>query len=342
MQSTRANLPEVLALAIEVLREPAFPDAELATLKQQTITNLEASRSEPQAIVSRAYSRHWARNYSPDDPRYVATIDEDLAFINGVTTARLRDFHKDFFGASQAEVIVIGDFDPNEVRKLIAEKLDGWRSPKPFSDMLNLYANLAKDPTRQDFNTPDKENAMFLAGMPIEMRDSHPDYPALVFGNYILGSGPASRLFGRIRGKEGLSYGVGSSFSASPRSDGAQFTVNAIAAPQNAAKVEASFRDELANVLREGYTKEEFDAAKISWAQGRQVGRTQDGGLAGQLGLWTHVGRTMAWDADFEAKVAALTIEQVRDAMNRHLDVSKMTFMKGGDFAAVAAGGGAQ
>jgi len=342
IQSTRGNLPEVLALAIEVLREPAFPESELTTLKEQITTNLESSRSEPQAIVQRAYGRHWARNYPRDDPRYVLTIDEELAFVNGVTVANLRDFHEDFFGASHAEVVVIGDFDPNEVRALVAERLDGWRSPKPFSDMLNQYANLAKDPTSQDFNTPDKENAVFLAGMPIEMRDSHADYPALVFGNYILGSGPASRLFGRIRGREGLSYGVGSGFNASPRSDGATFTVNAIAAPENAAKVEASFRDELATVLRDGYTAEEFAAAKVSWAQGQQVNRTQDAGLANRLGLWTHVGRTMAWDAELEARVAALTVEQVRDAMRRHLDVAKMTFMKGGDFEAIAGAGGGQ
>jgi zinc protease len=334
-------LPEVLALAIEVLREPAFPESELATLKEQIITNLESSRSEPQAIVARAYSRHWARNYPRDDPRYVLTIEEELDYVSGVTAAQLRDFHEEFFGASNAEVVVIGDFDPNAVRSLLAERLDGWRSPKPFSDVLNLYSNLATDPTTQDFNTPDKENAFFLGGMPIEMRDSHADYPALMFGNYILGSGPASRLFGRIRGREGLSYGVGSGFNASPRSTAAQFTVNAIAAPQNAARVVASFRDELANVLRDGYTAEEFAAAKLSWAQQRQIGRTQDGGLANTLGLWTHVDRTMAWDAELEAKVAALTIEQVRDAMRRHLDVTKMTFMKGGDFSAVG-GGSAQ
>jgi zinc protease len=336
IQSTRANLDEVLALAIEVLREPAFPESELETLKEQQITSIEASRSEPQAIVSRAFARHWARNYSPDDPRYVRTIDEDLAFIRSVTADNLRDFHEDFFGASHAEVVVVGDFDQNEVRALIAQGLDGWRSPKPFSDVLNLYTNLATDPTTQDFDTPDKENAFFMAGMPIQMRDSHADYPALLFGNYILGAGPASRLFGRIRGREGLSYGVGSGFNASPRSDAAQFTVNAIAAPQNAAKVEASFRDELAKVLSEGYTAEELAQAKVSWAQQRQVGRTQDGAVANLLGLWTHVGRTMAWDAELEAKVAALTVEQVREAMNRHLDVSKMAFMKGGDFAAAA------
>jgi zinc protease len=338
IQSTRANFAEVLALAIEVLREPAFPESELATLKEQIITNLESSRSEPQAIVARAYSRHWGRNYRPDDVRYTATIDEELAFVNGVTVAQLRKFHEDFFGASNAEIVVIGDFDPNAVRSLLAGRLDGWRSPKPFSDVLNLYANLAKDPAEQVFETPDKENAFFLAGMPIEMRDSHPDYPALVIGNYILGSGPASRLFGRIRQREGLSYGVGSSFGASPRSDGATFTANAIVAPQNAEKVEASFRDELATVLRDGYTEEEFAQAKVSWAQARQVARAQDGGLAGTLGLWTHVGRTMAWDADLEAKVQALTVAQVRDAMSRHLDLTKMTFMRGGDFAAAAGG----
>ena len=173
--------------------------------------------------------------------------------------------------------------------------------------------------------------------MPIEMTDSHADYPALVLGNYILGGGPASRLFGRIRGAEGLSYGVGSGFSASPRSTAANFTVNAISAPQNSERVEASFRDELAKVLRDGYTDEEIAAAKQSWMQARQVARTQDGGVANTLGLWTHVGRTMTWDADFEARVQALTKEQVRDAMNRHLDVNKMTFMRGGDFEGSAA-----
>jgi zinc protease len=334
VQSTRENLAATLELAVEVLREPSFPEAELAILKDQQLAGIESSRSEPQSVVGRAYARHWARNYAPDDPRYVATVDEEIAFVTGATVAKLRELHSGFLGATQAEVVVVGDFDPNEMRELIAERLGDWRSPKPFRDVLNRYSDLATNPTTEVFDTPDKENAFFLAGMPLEMRDSHADYPALVLGNYILGQGPASRLFGRIRGREGLSYGVGSSFNASPRSDGASFSVNAIAAPHNAAQVEASFRDELATVLRDGYTEEELAAAKQSWAQARQVGRTQDGGVAGTLGLWEHVGRTMAWTAEFEARVQALTVEQVRDAMRRHFDVERMTFMRGGDFSA--------
>jgi zinc protease len=342
IQSTRPNLAATLDLAAEVLREPVFPDTELDTLKDQSLASIESGRSEPQAIVGRAYSRHWARDYPRDDVRYVATIDEEIELVSGATVAMLRELHSEFVGATQAEIVVIGDFDPNEVRDLIAEKFADWRSPKPFSDVLNRYDDLATDPTAQVFNTPDKENAVFLAGMPLEMRDSHPDYPALVLGNYILGQGAASRLFGRIRGREGLSYGVGSGFNASPRSDGASFTINAISAPENAERVDASVRDELATVLRDGYTEEELTAAKQSFAQARQVGRTQDAGLAASLGLWEHVGRTMAWTAEFEARVQALTVAEVRDAMRRHLDVEKMTFMRGGDFEAGSGSGSAQ
>jgi zinc protease len=338
LQTTRANLAETLELAFEVLREPAFSETELATLKAATLTGLEASRSEPQAIVGRAYGRHWARNYERDDVRYVATIEEEMEFIEQTGPDDLRELHEGFLGASHAEVVIVGDVDADQAREILSSGLSDWRSPKAFADVLNLYDNLATDPTARVFNTPDKENAFFVAGMPIEMTDSHADYPALLLGNYILGQGAASRLFGRIRGREGLSYGVGSQFGASPRSTAASFSVNAIAAPQNAERVEASFRDELATVLRDGYTEQELTQAKQSWAQQRQVGRTQDGGLANTLGLWTHVGRTMAWDAELEARVQALTVEQVRDAMGRHFDVNKMTFMRGGDFEAAGAG----
>lgn len=67
-------------------------------------------------------------------------------------------------------------------------------------------------------NTPDKANAMFFAGMNIKMKNDHPDYPALLLGNYMLGGGFLnSRLAVRIRQKEGISYGVGSSFMPARR-----------------------------------------------------------------------------------------------------------------------------
>jgi hypothetical protein len=37
-----------------------------------------------------------------------------------------------------------------------------------------------------------------------------------------------------------------------------------------------------------------------------------------------------------------LTVAQIRDAMNRHLDLKKMAFMRGGDFAATVDAGSSQ
>jgi len=165
------------------------------------------------------------------------------------------------------------------------------------------------------------------------MDDQDPDYPAMVLGNYILGgSGLASRLGERIRNEEGLSYSVGSGFAAPTGSDAAQFNGQAIAAPQNIPQVEASFLDELGNVLEAGFTDDEVAAAQSAWIQSRQNSRSQDGSLLGQLATNLHYDRTMAQSAELEARVAALTPDDIRDAMNRHIDIDQLIIMKAGDF----------
>ena len=69
-------------------------------------------------------------------------------------------------------------------------------------------------------------------GFTLEMNEDDPDYPALMLANNMLGGDLKSRLFARIREKDGLSYGVRSGFNASLRSKFAQFAVQAISAPE--------------------------------------------------------------------------------------------------------------
>ena len=117
-----------------------------------------------------------------------------------------------------------------------------------------------------------------------------------------------------------------------PSEDNASFLATAISAPENTPKVEAAFRDEMAKILREGFTDAEVTASKASWLQAQQVSRAQDRELVGRIQTQTHYGRTMAWDAELQKKVQALTPQQIVEALRRHIDLSKMTFMKGGDF----------
>jgi zinc protease len=334
IETTAPNLPRVLQLAVEVLRQPAFPAAEFETLRQQMLAGLEGQRTEPQAIASRAMQRH-LQPFPRGDVRYVPTLDEQLSELRDMSVDRLQAFHSGFFGASHAELAVVGDFDPEAVLGVVSPGLGDWKSPKPFADITIPHRTIA--PANEVFETPDKANAIFLAGLRVNVRDEDPDYPALLFANYLLGQGINSRLFARIRGREGLSYGIGSSFSVAPKQDSAIFMANAISAPENAGKVEAAFRDEITTLLRDGFTGSEISVGKTSWQQAQQVNRNQDAGLANRMGNLTHHGRTMAWDAELEKKVLALTGPQIQAALQRHLDLAKMTFMKGGDFEKAAA-----
>jgi zinc protease len=333
MQSTRDNLAAVIRLAAEILREPSFPESEWTQMRESALASIEAQRSEPQAIVQQEMQRYAGQHYGPDDIRYTPTFDEQIGLINELGVDDFHRFHDRFYGASDVEIAVVGDFDADEIASVIEEELGDWESPREYERITTPYLDPPHAAVDQSFETPDKENAFFMVRQPIRMSTDHEDYPALVLANYILGSGPGSRLFGRIRGEEGLSYGVGSNFGAPDDSDNAQFLSFAIAAPQNITAVEASFRDEIESILAEGYTSEEVELGKTSWAQQRQLGRTQDGSVAGMLAGHLELERTMEWDAELEARVLALSASEVREAMRRHLDPEAMSFMKGGDFA---------
>jgi zinc protease len=175
---------------------------------------------------------------------------------------------------------------------------------------------------------------MFIARLNVKMRDDNPDYPAMVPGNYMLGGGFLnSRLASKIRQKEGLSYSVGSQFSANALDETGSFFAFAIYAPENAEKLEAGFRDEIRKAITEGFTAEEIERAKKGWLQQQQLSRAQDRELSGRLNNYLFLKRTIAWDATMEEKIKNLTSEQINAALKKHLTPDKITIVKAGDFA---------
>jgi zinc protease len=334
IETNRENLPAVLRLVNEVLREPAFPAEEFELLRQQRVAGLEEQRSDPIALASVAFQRHMSP-HEKGDVRYVKTLDESIADLKTVALDDVKAFHADFYGASHGELTVVGDFDAKEISTVAGDLFNGWKTPRPYARVGDTYKDVP--PLDQSLETPDKANAFFVAGLNLNVRDDEADYPALVLANYMLGGGFLnSRLATRIRQKDGLSYSVGSGLQVSSLDRNGRFIAQAIYAPENRARLEAAFAEEIALALKDGFTEEELKAAKAGWLQGREVGRAQDTELAGRLNTLQFLGRTMAWDADLDRKVAALAPEAVKAALGRHLDPAKISMVKAGDFAKVA------
>ena len=206
IETTRENLPAVLRLLGEVLRDPAFAATELEQLKQEQLAGIEQAKSQPPQIALTAFNRHLGP-YPKGDVRYTRTPDEQIADVNAATLQQLMQFYQDFYGASNGQLTVIGDFDQKEITTIVDECSAIGRA-RGLRSRSSLYRCCR---VNQSFATPDKPNAFFVAGFNLKIRDDDPDYPALVIGNYMLGGGFFnSRLATRLRQKDGLSYGVGS------------------------------------------------------------------------------------------------------------------------------------
>ena len=330
--TVRENLPDAIRLAAELLREPSFPAEEFELLREQNLAGIEAQRTEPQPRASNALNRHVNSSYDKDHVFYTPTFDEQIERYKTVTVEQAKDFWASFYGAEGGTISIVGDFDPDEIVPVLEEAFGDWKAKEAYARVDRPFVEVPA--AIVDIETPDKSNAVMYAFQRIQMRDDHPDYPAMVIGNYMLGGGFLnSRLATRIRQQDGLSYGVGSQFNANALDEIGTFNGYAIFAPENGDKVVAAFREEVAKVLEEGFTAEEVEAAKSGWLDAVQRQRSSDGTVANILNGNLFLDRDMSFIAKREAAVAALTAEDINAAFKRHIDIDKMSIFRGGDFA---------
>ncbi len=329
IDARRAQLEDTLRLVAEVLREPAFPAKEFDEVKRAALTGAESKRGDPSAIAGERLARPlnpWPRGHW----NYVNSVDERIEDIKAATLEEAKRCYTDFVGATGAQFVAVGDFDPEALMQLLEELFGGWKSPAPYARIPGRH--FERPPLDQTVPTPDKANAVLRAGLNLPLRDDHPDFPALIVGNYLLGGTSSGRLPGRVREKEGLSYSTYSVFSASPLDAVGSFGLASIYAPQNRERVERVIREELELALAQGFSDAEAEAAKQGLLEARRQQRAQDGALASRLSNYLYWNRTFAWDVEFEKRIAALTPAEIRDALRRHIDPTKLSVLKAGDF----------
>lgn len=335
IQTKRDKLPAVLELLRQILREPSFPGSELEILKQGQRADLEQAQTDPQQLAVRTVRRALSP-YPVGDTRYYPTIDEEIDLTDALNVSAIKQLYTDFLGTQAGQVVVVGDFDEESTVAALSGLLKGWKSKQPY-ERIERRGDIDIKRETVKIETPDKANAFYFSGTMMPMRDDDPDYPALVIGNYILGAGAlSSRLGDRIRQKEGLSYGVGSTLSASSLYPRATITLYAIYNPANLDRLTTGIQQEISKVLESGVTQKELDEARKGYLQRLEVSRTDDGNLSQILEGTLLAGRTMKYFSQQEAAIQELTPEKIRDVMRKHIDPEKFLTVVAGDWAAVA------
>jgi zinc protease len=331
IECKQANLPKVLEILQEILRKPTFPKAELDVLKNEEIASLDQSSTDPTSLAQKRIGQVLSP-FPKGDPRYVPDHETEIEMVKAITAERLQELYRSQLSGQHGELTIVGDFDPDAVLPRIQEMLNGWKSDTAYEEVLKP-GDIEVAGKRQTILTPDKANATYFGATAFPVSDEHPDYPALVLGNFILGGGSlSSRLGDRVRQKDGLSYGVGSGFNAQATNDRSVFYLYAICNPDNMEKVVAAINEEVERIKKEGVTDEELKAARQGYLQQQVVSRSNDRNLTSILEETSHVGRSMDYYNELEKKINNTTPGEVRDTLNKYIGFDSIYIVTAGDF----------
>ncbi len=300
VETTRENLPAVLRLVAEVLRQPSFPADEF----EQLGSSGSLASSRRRASLRRSVSSNCSGICGLTRRATFATCpptEESIADVKAVTLDEAKKFYADFYGASNGELAVVGDFDAAEVSKLASELFGSWKSPRPFMRVGDTYRDVSAN---QQVDRDAGQGQRLLHGRHQPERSGH--------GSGLRGA-RAGQLHARRRIPE-LTIGDPRSAEGWPqlrhlvavpgelsRPDWRVHGDGDLRARKMPQRLEAAVKEEITRALADGFTDEEVKAAKAGWLQSNQVTRAQDNSLAGRLNTVSYLNRTLGWDAELES-----------------------------------------
>ena len=175
---------------------------------------------------------------------------------------------------------------------------------------------------------------MLIGNININISEKNADYPAIFMANDLLGGGAFlnSRIPQRLRENEGMSYGAGSYLNTNYKDDATHWGVYAMFNPTYKGRLDSALHQEVDKAMQAGFTKDELEKAKSSWLEGNRTQLGDNGTLAGLIRFYMRDEKDLNYFTDFEAKVKALTLEQVNAAIRKYFDKSKLVMVYSGDF----------
>lgn len=313
------DLPFVLGLAAECLRESALLDdesafdQEIAREAAQSRASLQQAMESTGAQASGALSR---RIYTPAHPNYHPHQTEELAQLESLTPEDVRRFYRHHVSASDLILCIAGDVDTDReielVRSLFGDWIESGREAR-FDE-----AGTVSPPTTDHIQIPDRQNLDVRLGHALHVKRADDDYLPLHVANYALGGNFSSRLMSEVRDQKGLTYGIGSAlFNIDVEQEG-HWHISVTLSQDRLEEGVAATRAVLEEFAHGGITEDELDRVKDTVAGSFVVGLASTGQLTASLMVNAERGFPASYLDEYPGRVKALTLAEVNDTVRRH------------------------
>jgi zinc protease len=314
-----ANLERVLDVVADVAQRPAFPVEAIEQKRGELIAQIRAEDDDPAAtglrrLRSEVYGTHpFARRAKGGEKELLALTRDDLVA-----------HHRGLFVPSNAILAIVGDVETQVALDLVAERFGAWpgqETPAPELPELTVGAE------RVMHLEQDRDQLHVYLGH-LGIRRDDPDYYPLLVADYVLGGGPGftDRLSRTLRDEQGLAYSVYAHLARSADLEPGMFTAYIGTSPDARERAIAGLRHEIQRLASgdSPVTDGELDDAR-SYILGSFVfGFETNTGTAEQLVQLERLGLGLDYPDEFVASISAVTTDQIREALARHLQPDRL------------------
>ncbi len=314
---------KALSTAVEILAHPGFDKSDFRREKKRLLLALKQRGESPAQIAGMMFFKALY-----GDHPYAHPVEGETETVQKLKPEDLLAFHKQFYVASNAVVVIVGAFTRQQAEG-IAQRLTG-QLPKgePATPIPPVPEPNAVQTLRKPF--PSAQTHVY-AGMPVLTRGD-PDYFPLYVGNHVLGGGGfTSRIVKQVREERGLSYSAYSYFMPMKRK-GPYIAALQTRNDQTWPALEVLDRT-IREFIEQGPSAKELEAARKNITGGFVLRYDSNAKLADYVAMIGFYGLPLDYLDTFPRRVEAVTRQQIIDAFRRRLDPDR--------FQTVLVGGGA-
>ncbi len=192
--------PRILELMADASINPNFTQEEFDKEKDKLITGLKTEEKDVKAISDRVQT---ALAYGTDHPYGEFTTEET---VNNVSLGDVKKFYSSYFVPANAYLVIIGDVDFSETKKLVKEYFTPWTKAAPPSLQFSNPTDVQY--TQISFvDVPNAVQSEISVQNLVNLKMKDADYLSSLMANEILGGGGEGRLFLNLREDKGYTYG---------------------------------------------------------------------------------------------------------------------------------------
>ncbi len=321
------DLPLVMELLAECLREPRFDAENFVTEQARLIAELDYSAADTATMAADALSR---AIYPSTHLRYQADVVEEVALLERFTVEDVRRYHRTHFGANDLRIAVVGDIDPLRIAAECERRLASWPArPIRITETTGAFEDSTQ---RIRIAAPDSENFEVAIGHGLTIRCNHPDYMALWMANHILGSNFSSRLVTAVRAEKGLTYSIRSQLTKPHLEFDGHWQIDLSLSPDKLDTGLAATRDAIIKFVDAGVSPLELANKQREAIGGFQISLATLYGLSETILFGAERGWGPNYLYDFAGKVGRVTATQLNRTIAEHLRPAALCVAIAGPF----------